>query len=122
MIARVYAAALEGLNAREVTVEVDLAMGMLDFNLVGLPDTAIKEAKERVHSAIRNSDLEYPYGHITINLAPAEVRKSGTWYDLPMALGMLAASAQIPQSALDGVVAVGELSLDGSVRAVPGVL
>ena len=122
MIARVQAAALVGLTAHEVTVEVDIALGMNKFFLVGLPDTAVKEAEERVHSAIRNSDFDYPYDRITVNLAPAEVRKSGTWYDLPMAIGILAASRQLPQGALDNAVMIGELSLDGSLRAVPGIL
>jgi magnesium chelatase family protein len=122
MFARIETAALRGLTAREVSVEVDIKRGMSDFSLVGLPDASVKEAEKRVESAIRNSDLEYPYARTTINLAPAEVRKTGSWYDLPIALGMLMASGQVPTAALDDTVALGELSLDGSLRAVPGVL
>jgi len=122
MLAKIHSAALAGLEAQPVTVEVDLSRGLFKFSLVGLPDASIKEAEERVWSAMRNSDLEYPSQRITVNLAPAEVRKTGSWYDLPIALGILAASGQVPAGALDGTIALGELSLDGSVKAVPGVL
>jgi len=122
MLAKVKTAALAGMRAESVTVEVDVAFGPNVFNLVGLPDVSVKEAEERVRSAIRNSDFEYPGGRITINLAPAEVRKTGTWYDLPIALGILAASQQIPISSLDNFVVVGEIALDGSVKPVNGVL
>jgi magnesium chelatase family protein len=122
MFAKTETAALRGLTAQKVSVEVDISRGMSDFSLVGLPDASVKEAEERVHSAIRNSDMEYPYARTTINLAPAEVRKTGSWYDLPIALGILMASGQVPAAALEDTVALGELSLDGSLRAVPGVL
>jgi len=107
MLAKIHSAALAGLEAQPVTVEVDLSRGLFKFSLVGLPDASIKEAEERVWSAMRNSDLEYPSQRITVNLAPAEVRKTGSWYDLPIALGILAASGQVPAGALDGTIALG---------------
>lgn len=123
MLAKVNSCALVGLDATLVEVEVDVARGMPVITLVGLPSTSVKEAKERVWSAIRNSGLRFPgQGRVTINLAPADLRKEGPAYDLAIALGLLAASEQIPHDALDGALALGELSLDGSVRHVRGVL
>ncbi len=89
---------------------------------MGLPDAAVQESRERVQSAIKNSGLSFPRKHITVNLAPASVRKAGPVYDLPIALGILAASEQVPAEALEGALVLGELSLDGSVRHVRGVL
>ncbi len=123
MLAKVNSCALVGLEATLVEVEVDAAPGMPIITLVGLPSAAVKESKERVWSAIRNSGLRFPgQGRLTINLAPADLRKEGPAYDLPIALGLLAASGQIPPDALDGALVLGELSLDGSVRHVRGVL
>src|SRR4030042_3666953 len=122
MFGTINTAAIAGVTAQRVSVEGDIHRGMSKFFLVGLADASVKESEERVQSAIRNSDLEYPYARTTVNLAPAEVRKTGSWYDLPIAVGLLAASGQVPVSALDKTVFVGALSLDGSVRAVPGVL
>lgn len=122
MLAKVNTAALAGMTAEEVSAEVDVTFGKNVFNLVGLPDVSVKEAEERVRSAIRNSDFEYPAGRITINLAPAEVRKSGAWYDLPIAIGILAASHQVPLERLEKLLVVGEIALDGSVKGVSGVL
>lgn len=123
MLAKVNSCALVGLDATPVEVEVDAARGMPGLTLVGLPSAAVKESKERVWSAIRNSGLTFPgQRRLTINLAPADLRKEGPAYDLPIALGLLAASSQIDPDALAGALVLGELSLDGSVRHVRGVL
>ncbi len=122
MLAKVKTAALAGMSAEEVFVEVDVTFGQNVFNLVGLPDVSVKESEERVRAAIRNSDFEYPSGRITVNLAPAEVRKSGTWYDLPIAIGILCASHQIPIDPIERFIIVGEIALDGSVKPVNGIL
>lgn len=103
-------------------VELDLAGGLPHFTVVGLPDAAIRESKERVRSAIRNAGLEFPVRRMTVNLAPADVRKEGPRFDLPIALAVLAASGQVPEDALTGVAVLGELSLTGQTRAVKGVL
>lgn len=122
MLARVFSCAILGLDGVIVEVEVDLANGLPGVIIVGLPDTAVQESRERVQSAIKNSDLLFPRKHVRVNLAPASVRKEGPSYDLPIALGILAASDQIPLNALDDTLVIGELSLDGSVRHVRGVL
>jgi magnesium chelatase family protein len=123
VLARVKSCALIGLDAIPIEVEVDVARGTSSITIVGLPDAAVKEARERVWAAIRNSGLSFPYSkRLTINLAPADLRKEGPSYDLPIALGLLAASGQIEPAMLEGVLALGELSLDGAVRHVRGVL
>ncbi|MCW5873046.1 MAG: YifB family Mg chelatase-like AAA ATPase [Anaerolineales bacterium] len=122
MLARVYSCAVVGLDGVVVEVEVDTHPGLPKVVVVGLPDAAIQESRERVASAIKNSGFEFPRNHITINLAPASVRKAGPVYDLPIALGILAASGQIPAAGLQGSLTLGELSLDGAVRHVRGVL
>jgi magnesium chelatase family protein len=123
VLAKVNSCALIGLDATLVEVEVDAASGMSSLTLVGLPDAAVKESKERVWAAIRNSGLHFPSGRrLTINLAPADLRKEGPAYDLPIALGLLAASGQIAPDTLEGALVLGELSLDGTVRHVRGVL
>ena len=122
MLARVYSCAVVGLDGVVVEVEVDLRRGLPKTIVVGLPDAAVQESRERVQSAITNSELFFPRKHITVNLAPASVRKAGPVYDLPIALGILIASAQIPPQSLDGSLVLGELSLDGTVRHVRGVL
>ena len=96
MLATVTACALVGLDAEEVNVEVDIAAGLPAFHIVGLPDAAVTEAKERVRSAIRNAGAEFPQKRITVNLAPADLRKEGPGYDLPIAVGILIASGQLP--------------------------
>ncbi len=111
-----------GLEGVVVEVEVDLSDGLPTIMIVGLPDTAVQESRERVQSAIKNSSLVFPRKRLTVNLAPAAVRKEGPAYDLPIALGVLIASGQIPPGCMDGALVVGELSLDGSVRHVRGVL
>lgn len=121
MLAKLKSAALDGLTCYLVEVEADIAsQGLPAFNIVGLPDKAIAEAKERVRAAIENAGFEFPAKRITVNLAPAEVKKEGTGFDLPIALGILAASGQIPD--LGGGIFIGELSLNGDVKPVNGVL
>lgn len=121
MLSKVTSYALVGLEGVPVDVETDINKGMVSYELVGLPDTAVKESKERVYSAIRNSLLHFPVNKITVNLAPANVKKEGGQYDLPIAVSLLAASGQL-NADLDGMVMLGELALDGSLRAVNGVL
>ena len=122
MLARVFSCAVIGLEGVVVEVEVDTGQGLPAIVIVGLPDAAVQESRERVQSAIKNSDLYFPRKRITVNLAPASVRKVGPVYDLPIALGILIATEQLPETALDGALVIGELSLDGSVRHVRGVL
>lgn len=122
MLAKVNCCALFGLEATLVEVEVDSAGGMPAITLVGLPSTSVKEAKDRVWSAIRNCGLKFPGGRLTINLAPADLRKEGPSYDLAIALGVLVATGQISPDALDQSLVMGELSLDGNVRHVRGVI
>ncbi len=123
MLATVYACAVVGLDGEIVQVEVDFnPYGAGAFTVVGLPDTAIQESRERVRSAIRNSGLKFPNKRYTVNLAPADLRKEGPSYDLPMAIGVLAATDQAPMEKLTGSIFIGELSLDGAVRHVKGVL
>ena len=123
MVIRLYGAGLEGVDAFPVDVEVDLVrQGLPGFTLVGLAEAAVREARERVFSALRACGFRLPPSRITVNLAPAGRRKSGTAFDLPLALGLLAASGQIPVEALQGRVFAGELSLSGALRPVPGML
>ncbi|OGE73998.1 MAG: magnesium chelatase [Candidatus Doudnabacteria bacterium RIFCSPLOWO2_02_FULL_42_9] len=121
MPAKVYATALVGLDAAPIEVEVDISGGLPKTIIVGLPDTAVQEAKERVKSAIKNSNAIFPRSHVAINLAPADLPKNGTHYDLPIALSILLNSGQIFFEPKDKIF-LGELALDGSVRAVSGVL
>lgn len=121
MLYKVRSLGLQGISGYEVTAECDLASGLPNFDIVGLPDTAVKEARERVRSAIKNNGYPFPVGRITVNLAPANLRKSGTIYDLPICVGILAASGQLTWS--DPHCAfVGELSLSGTLRPVVGML
>jgi magnesium chelatase family protein len=122
MLARVFSCAVIGLEGVIVEVEVDTSRGLPKTTIVGLPDAAVQESRERVEAAIKNSGLEFPRKRVTVNLAPASVRKAGPAYDLPIAIGILIASAQLPLQALDETLIVGELSLDGGVRHVRGVL
>jgi magnesium chelatase family protein len=122
MLARVFSCAVIGLDGVIVEVEVDFGQGLPHMAIVGLPDAAVQESRERVYSAIKNAGLAYPRKPLTVNLAPASVRKEGPAYDLPIALGVLIATEQLLQEQLDGSVVIGELSLDGSVRHVRGVL
>lgn len=120
-LAKVNSAAVVGLEAVPVEVEVDISQGLPSFTIVGLPDKAIEESKERVRSAIRNSGIDFPVKRITVNLAPADIKKEGPAYDLPIALGILAADGRIPEIDED-ILLVGELALNGSLRHINGVL
>src|SRR3954470_19115010 len=120
MLARAVSYALVGLEPRRVEVEAHLQRGVPGFAIVGLADRACQEAKERVRSGINCAELEWPLSRITVNLAPAELRKEGSSFDLPIALAILAASRQLPLGCLDGTAALGELALDGRLRAVEG--
>ena len=119
MLARCLSASLQGLEARPVVVEVDLAPGLPGVQLVGLPDKAIQEYRERVRSALRNSGFRGPLVRVVINLAPADLRKEGPSFDLPIALALLVASGQLARPQLEGLWCAGELGLDGSLRPSP---
>ena len=122
MVQRVSTVAFEGIEVRPVDVQVQVAPGMPAFTIVGLPDKAVSEARERVRSAMIASGLALPARRITINLAPADLPKEGSHYDLPIALGLMAAIGAIPHDALSGFAVLGELGLDGSIAPVAGVL
>lgn len=122
MLAKIHSATVEGVNGLLVEVEVDIAFGLPAFATVGLPEAAVRESKDRVKAAIKNSGYEFPAHRITVNLAPADLRKAGTAYDLPIAVGIIAASGICPDLTLNRYLLIGELSLDGRVRPVPGVL
>ncbi len=122
MLAKIFSASVLGVDGFLVEVEVDVSPALPSFELVGLPNAAVREAKERVRAAIRNSAGQLPRGRITVNLAPADLRKEGSGFDLPIALGLLVADEQLAPEALADSIFVGELSLDGSVRPIPGIL
>src|SRR3954453_6320000 len=122
MVQRVSTVAFEGIEARAVDVQVQVAPGLPAFHVVGLADKAVSEARERVRSALVASGLALPSRRITVNLAPADMPKEGSHYDLPIALGLMAAIGAIPRDALDGFSVLGELGLDGSIAPVAGVL
>lgn len=122
MFARVLSGTVYGVEGHLVQVEVDISPGLPFFEIVGLPDAAVRESRDRVRTALRNSGLPFPTGRIVVNLAPADLPKSGPACDLAIALGILAASGQLPKERVVRLCAVGELSLDGAVRGVPGAL
>ena len=122
MLAKVTSGALIGIDAYPVEVEVDIAQGLPQFSTVGLPEGAVKESKDRVKSAIKNSGYDFPTRRITINLAPADIRKDGAAFDLPIAVGLLAATGAIRNIESKRYLILGELSLDGRVKPVKGVL
>ena len=122
MLAQVFSSVVLGVDGHQVDVQVDLSGGMPYFSTVGLPDAIVKESKDRVRAAIKNSGFAFPAKQITVNLAPADVRKEGSGLDLPMGVAILAASGQLDSPYLRDYIIVGELSLDGSTRKVPGVL
>jgi len=122
MLAKVSSAAVVGIHGQHIVVEADIALGLPCFSVVGLPDTSVREAGDRVRAAIKNSGFEFPIKRITINLAPADTKKEGSGFDLAVALGILAASGQINNTDLEDIGVIGELSLDGSVRPVHGML
>ena len=122
MLASMATFAIEGVESREVTVEVDVRQGLPVFTLVGLPDAAVREARERVRAALLNSGLEFPLKRLTANLAPADLRKAGPGFDLALAIALLSASGQIPSDETERWAAVGELSLSGALRPVRGAV
>lgn len=121
-LARIFSRARLGVAAPPVEVEVHLSGGLPAFNIVGLPEAAVKESRDRVRSAILNSHFDFPASRITVNLAPADLPKEGGRFDLPIALGVLAAGGQVPAAALQDIECLGELALDGTLRPVRGVL
>jgi magnesium chelatase family protein len=122
MLARVRSAAVFGIEAFPVGIEVDVSYGLPGFTVVGLPDAIVRESRDRIRSAIKNSGFEFPKHRITVNLAPADMRKAGASFDLPIALGVLAAAGLVQRRDVDDVVIVGELSLDGGIQPARGVL
>jgi len=121
MLVKTFGSALNGIDAITVTIEVNMDRGV-QFFLVGLPDSAVKESQQRIESALNNNGLKYPKRKITINMAPADIRKEGSSYDLPLAIAILAASEQVSVDLLDKYVIMGELSLDGSINPIKGAL
>src|SRR4030042_946482 len=121
MLSKVISCAVVGLEGATVEVEVAISPGLPFFAVVGLPDAAVQEARERVRPAIRNSGFEFPMRRVTVNLAPADLKKAGPAYDLPIAVGILLSSGQVSAD-LSGTMLLGELSLDGSLRHTNGVL
>ena len=122
MLATVLSSAMLGIDAYIVKVEVDVAGGLPSFSTVGLPDSAIKESRDRVTAAIKNSGFYFPQTRITANLAPADIRKAGSAFDLPIAIGVMAATNQVVPTRLENAIVLGELALDGSVRGIQGAL
>jgi magnesium chelatase family protein len=122
VLARVRSATLAGIEAATVFVEVDVTPGLPSFTTVGLPDSTVRESRDRVRAAIRNAGFEFPIDRITVNLAPADLRKEGAAFDLPVAMGILCATGLVRSGRLERALIMGELSLDASVRAVRGVL
>src|SRR5215216_2541566 len=122
MLATLRSAAVFGVDAYPVHVEVDVSFGLPHFTMVGLPDATVRESRDRVRSAIRNCGFDFPHHRITVNLAPADVRKAGSSFDLPIALGLLAVSGRLKRPTIDDTVVLGELSLDGAITGIRGVL
>ncbi|MFH0763693.1 MAG: YifB family Mg chelatase-like AAA ATPase [Candidatus Omnitrophota bacterium] len=122
MVAKIYSASLIGIDACEVTVEMDIAGGLPGINIIGLPDPAIRESRERIKAAIKNSDFPFPTRKITINLAPADVKKEGASFDLAIALSVLVSEGVIEDGNLDDYIFLGELSLDGRLKSIAGAL
>src|SRR5258706_3848273 len=122
MLAKIESATLVGMDAARVQVEVNLAKGMPSFSMVGLPDASVREAKDRVVAAIRNTGYEFPSRRVTVNLAPADLRQEGACFDLAIAVGILMASEAITPKRWPRCLRLGELALDGSIRPVRGAL
>ena len=121
MVVKTHSLGLLGMEAFEIIVETDLSRGIPAFDIVGLPDASVKEARDRVRSAMRNCGLEFPVRRIVVNLAPADVKKAGSLYDLPMLISIINASGQLERD-LSDCAFIGELSLSGDVNPVNGVL
>lgn len=122
MLVKTFGSAVYGVDANLITVETNITLGAVNFFMVGLPDNAVKESQQRIQAALKNNGLKWPGKHIVINMAPADVRKEGSAYDLTLAVGILAASEQIPHQEVDQYMIMGELSLDGSMRPIKGAL
>ena len=122
VIVKVLSSAVVGIDSFPVDVEVDISRGLPQFSTVGLPDTAVKESRDRIKAAMKNSGYPFPENRVTVNLAPADIRKEGTGFDLPIALGILAAEGLVERDRLRDFLVTGELSLDGRVKGVQGVL
>lgn len=121
MLVKTYSSSVIGIDATTITIEVNLSQG-INFFLVGLPDSAVKESHLRIKAAFTNNDLKFPGKEITINMAPADIRKEGSVFDLPIAAGVLAVSEQISSVKLDELLLIGELSLDGKLNPLKGIL
>ena len=121
MLIRTFTSAVNGIDAVTVTIEVNVSRGVRFF-LVGLPDVAVKESQQRIESALRALDLHWPGKQVVINMAPADIRKEGASYDLPLALGILAADEKVSRAEIESYIIIGELSLDGTLQPVKGVL
>jgi magnesium chelatase family protein len=122
MFVKVNSMSVIGMESYPVFVEVDTSQGLPQFSTVGLPDASVKESRDRIKAAIKNSGYRFPRSHVTVNLAPADIKKEGTGFDLPIAVGILAAEELIKESCLRDCFFIGELSLDGSIKRVNGVL
>ncbi len=122
MLAKIHSAALVGLDAHIIDVEVDIAGGLPQFSVVGLPDATVRESRDRVRSALKNTGFHFPAKKITVNLAPANIKKEGAGLDLAIAIGILVAEEVIPHDRLDKHILVGELSLDGQIKSITGAL
>ncbi|MBW7912178.1 MAG: magnesium chelatase, partial [Taibaiella sp.] len=122
MLVKVFGSAVYGVDALTITIEVDTPGGKPGYIIVGLPDNAVIESIERIISALKNTGLEKPRARIVVNMAPADIKKAGAAYDLPIAMGWLAATGQIPQENLDKYIMMGELSLDGTLQPIKGAL
>src|SRR5438034_874767 len=122
MLFKAFSGAVFGIDAYLVEVEVDVSAGLGNFMTVGLPDAAVRESRERIKSAIKNCGLEFPFQNITVNLAPADVKKEGSGFDLPIALGIIGTTGHVLKSDLKGYAFLGELSLDGGLRPIKGAL
>ncbi len=121
MLVKTYSSTVFGINATTITIEVNLGIG-INFYLVGLPDSAVKESQQRIKAAFKNNDLKFPGREITVNMAPADIRKEGSVFDLPIAIGILAVSEQVKSDILNQFLIIGELSLDGSIQPTKGIL
>jgi len=121
MLVKTFSSTVFGIDATTITIEVNLAIGV-NFLLVGLPDSAVKESQQRIKAAFKNNDLSFPGKEITINMAPADIRKEGSMFDLPIAIGILAVSNQVNEDKLADYVLIGELSLDGTLNPLKGIL
>lgn len=122
MVSNIKSIALNGLEGSLVEVQTDISGGLPKIEIVGLPDMSVRESKERIRTAIKNSKIEFPSKKIIVNLAPANTRKEGTIYDLPIAIGILSALGKINKEKLESTIIIGELSLDGKVNPINGVL